>query len=288
MADEAPISGKDFMKFMNNFKLTLKNTVKAIEENINVKLEAKLVKIDDGIANLNDKVDGNEKKTNELGKFLEGRLMRLEQDMKHSKMRSDTLGVSPKRNDDKDTIDEEAEEAPIITRKNLWSDEVEENLKNKDKLDGHESQDKEQWMEKKRTPPNWTDGLQAKVRQQKVKENSEKEQIIKIKSPTKSVKQKEGSARMETRKKDSERKEMKDAEVKTKEKENVKCAVKHWFSYDTDDSEDSSGDETDDNTNWTVEKKKMKEKKTKKQEEKTKGRSCYESTNYHWSGPYQR
>ena len=87
--EDKPISWKDFFSFMNDFKLTFEKTVQNIEENINKKIDTKLEKL----------VKDNEKKTDNLCKFLEGRMTRIEQDikrMKFSKMKSDTLGIQKK------------------------------------------------------------------------------------------------------------------------------------------------------------------------------------------------
>ena len=54
--EDNPISSKDFLKFMNEFKGNIEKTMKSVEININGKLDAKLEKIEDGMMNLKNEV----------------------------------------------------------------------------------------------------------------------------------------------------------------------------------------------------------------------------------------
>ena len=242
--DDKPISGKDFLTFMNDFKTTMEKTVK----NIDRKLDAKMNKIDEDIKDLRDEVKANDKKTDDMNNFLTGRMSRLEQDLKrmhHSRMKSDTLGTKPSEKE----VDAEI---PIptgwkdngelgITRHNSWADEVAKELdavpdktsKLKDKQ--HET-DRRQWLEKRTTPTCWTEDVEV------------------IASPEKTEK---------TEKID------KNNEKTDKNKEKQKRqAVNHWFGYEQDESEDDDTSEEENEKDWNTvnrkEKKQLKEARNRK------------------------
>ena len=154
--EDQPISGKDFMKFMNNFKMTMEETVMKVEDNVCAKLKGEIENIDKGINILRKEVKENEKKTEDMNKMLTGRISQIEQDMrrlKHSSMKSDTLGVQPKGRRDQpdqsqDKLISEPRNATVpgpkenncedparrnegaagITRQNSWADEVTEEM----------------------------------------------------------------------------------------------------------------------------------------------------------------
>ena len=242
MTEENPISSKDFLKFMNEFKVNIQKTMKSVEVNINGKIDAKLEKIEDGMKTLKNDVKENDEKTEKLTKMMNGRMSKLEEDVKRIKyknMSSDTLARNNKEKDEKEMNDKENVENPAarknrenndqLVRQNSWAKEVEEELENRHNDTTMREIDKAQWINKMRKPVCWTDGLRATVRTNK---DSEKEKETKI----------------------------------TKE---TKIAVKHWFGYDkTDDEETTTDDDDSENgKEWTTierkERKKEKERKRK-------------------------
>ena len=238
MTEENPISSKDFLKFMNEFKSNIEKTMKSVEVNINGKLEAKLEKIEDGMKNLKKDVKENDEKTEELTKMINGRMTKIEEDvkrMKHRNMTSDTLAKNTKEKDEKEKNDKEKYESPAarkncedsneIVRTNSWAKEVEEEIENRDNETTMKEIDRAQWINKLRKPVCWTDGLRATVKNRE----PEKEKNTKI----------------------------------TKETKN---AVKHWFGYDeTDGEEGTTDDDSENETEWTtVERKERKREKDRK------------------------
>ena len=243
MTEENPISGKDFLKFMNDFKTNIEKTMKSVEMNINNKIEAKLVKLDDGMKNLKENIKVNDDKTEELKKILNGRMSRIEEDMKrmrYKNMKSDTLERNAKKKQEEEKEEKEKDETPAtrkkdedenkIVRSDSWAKEVEDEIARGDNETMKEI-DRAQWMNKQRNPACWTEGLRATVKQRE----PEKE------------------------KKDKINKEV----------------IKRWFGYDdTDGEESTTEDEKEDDTEWTMierkEKKKGKEKKRQMKRHKRK------------------
>ena len=187
--DETPISGKDFMVFMNQFKNTIENTMLKVESSINEKLDKKIAVLDDGFASLQKQVEVNEKKTDKISEILTGRMTRMEQDLKRMqfrKMKSDTLGRRENVEDEIETREKNVEEEetpedwtqcadtpasrnreiprtkqtspPKIVRCRSWAEEVEQST------DIITEQDKQQWMERRRNPPCWTDEVRVTCR----------------------------------------------------------------------------------------------------------------------------
>ena len=161
-------------------KATLRKTMKSVEVNINGKLVAKLEKIEDGMKNLKKDVKENDEKTEELTKMINGRMSKIEEDMKrmkHRNMTSDTLAKNAKGKDEKEKNDKEKYESPAvrkncedeneIVRTNSWAKEVEDEIDNRDNDTTMKEIDRAQWINKLRKPVCWTDGLQATVKKQR-------------------------------------------------------------------------------------------------------------------------
>ena len=235
--DDKPISGKDFITFMNEFKATMENSVK----NLDRKLDAKMYKMEEDIKDLKDEVKAKDKKTDDMNNFLTGRMSKLEQDLKrmhHSRMKSDTLGTKP--------IEKEVEvEIPIpagwkdngalgITRHNSWADEVANEI---DIVpDKQQEIDKRQWLEKRTIPTCWTEDVEVIVSPEKT------DKIDK-----------------------NDKKNEKTDKIKEKQKRN---AVNHWFGYEQEESEEEDTSEEEKETDWNTvnrkEKKQLKDAKNKK------------------------
>ena len=204
-------------------------------------MDAKLEKIEDGMKNLKNDVKENDEKTEKLTKMINGRMSKIEEDvkrMKYRNMSSDTLMRNNREKDEKETNEKENTENPAarknegnnekIIRHNSWAHEVEEELENRQNDTTMYEIDKAQWTNKMRKPACWTEGLRATVR------------------PTKEP----------------------EREKETKITKETKNAVKHWFGYDKTDDEENSTDDDDDGENgkeWkTVDRKERKKEKEKK------------------------
>ena len=257
---EEKTTSDDLMKFLQLMNDKMESTIKGVEKNINDKLEIRLNSLDTGMSDLRKEVKSNDKKAVDMNNVLLNRMERIEQDMRRSQMRrmnSDTLGRTSKLQQlssqsvgKDDTIDQP--EAQGLVRENSWANEVEEEHnkkveeeKNKEVKRREEDmmeRDKNQWIEKRRVPDDWTAGLRATVRQP----------VKSVDNPVKCV---ERTSKVEAK---------------------VRKAVRHWFGEDSDSSEDDVADDDHDAEDWNcvdrqkkneMKKKRMNMKRNKKKEE---------------------
>ena len=230
-------------------------TIKNVEKNINDKLEIRLNSIDAGINDLKKDVVQNDKKVDDFNKALKIRMDKIEEDLrrsKHRRMSSDTLGSLNKQKltEETDSSEDKATEH-VMVRENSWANEVEQEYKKKEEDDKKKeikrreeerrTRDKQQWIDQRRIPNDWTAGLRAEVRPHD-------------RCVEKTVKGVETISRIDGK---------------------VKKAVRHWFGDDSDSEEDSAK-EDDDHDEWNVvdrqkkneiKKRRLNAKKMKKKEE---------------------
>ena len=240
--NDKPISGKDFLSFMTEFKETMEKTVNKIDK----KLDDKFNKLGTDIDDLKDEVKNNEKKMNEMNKFLKGRMTRLEQDLQrlsYKNMKSDTLGGSntkkgdtDKENEDKNSgnpsIWKNSDEQDLgMRRQNSWADEVEEKIRNEENYEQEKikEMDRRQWTETRRIPTCWTDDIEEVT----VRKQVTKEKVTKTNEMTEKEKRK---------------------------------AVKNWFAYENDETDtDNTSEEEVDEEGWsTIERRDKKRNKDKR------------------------
>ena len=222
-----------------------------VETNINDKLETRMTKIDDDIIELSENIAKTDKK-------LRSRIDKIEEDirrLRHKRIQSDTLGgiaqIQPDRRDARKSEEpKDVQPERQMVRSKSWSEEVEENLRNKEKEkeeretyreierekerrekeEKQKEEDRRQWTRERRTAPHWTDDLTATVNPPKI-----------------------------------------DLERKTTVKQ--KIAVSKWFGCDSEMSEDEDTEQSEEEETWnTVDRKKARKEKLKKQNEKKRRR----------------
>ena len=265
----------DFMKMMQEFKMTIETTIETSVDTIGKKIkdsiDVKMTKIDENLKNLNVEVAEIDKKVGDAAKQnekLAKRIETLEQNQKRNNfknMKSDTLGKTnvEEKNEEIEKTKEmnvqptgrtaksdqpnkeknlNREDQPL-QRQSSWSEEVEEEWRNRQK-----ENDFHQWTKQRRIPNNWTDDVEIYTKD--LSENSEKKERLKEMENTKQPEKTKRKIEVEKRK-----------------------AVVNWFGYDQDSSEEETEDDTedDDSNDWNkVERTKKKKEKKIRQREKRK------------------
>ena len=258
--EEQTTTSDDLMRFLQRMNDKMELTIKTSEKNINDKLELRLNSLDEGINEIRKDVKINDKKVEDINSALMARIEKIEENMRRSsyrKMSSDTLG-KPKESEENISANDQSE-APGLVRNDSWANEVEAeyNKKIHDKKehearrleDDRRERDKNQWMESRRTPDDWTAGLKATVR------HPAKHVDKLVEKPAIHVKRVEKLSEMDRK---------------------TKTAVRHWFCEDSDSSDDDTANEEDTNEDWNlvdrqkkndIKKKRLTAKRNKKKEE---------------------
>ena len=238
---------------MRDMKKAMEISMEKVETNINEKLETRMTKIDDDIVGLGENIAKTDKK-------LGIRIDKIEEEMRrmrYKRIQSDTLGgrdrIQPDRSEERTSLEtKETRTGKPMVRSKSWSDEVEENISNKEnekeekeiyrnierekrrkeKEEKQKEEDRRHWTRDKRNPPHWSDNLIATVNPQNV-------------------------------------------ERKEKVEEKQKKAVIKWFGCDTDNdtSDEEENPEEVDEEEWnTIDRKKARKEKLKRQNEKKRKR----------------
>ena len=257
------VTQEDFINMMREFKNTIENTIeisvnnvgKKINDNIEEKLQKNYLnmkKLSDDVTEVDRKVKESDDKNVVMNEMLKKRIEILEMNnkkMNFKNMKSDTLlksqpdsrsSLTKRTTEETQIIDESNKKTsdkkddtnpPMIQKQKSWSEEVEETWKLKNCEEA--KLDKQQWLNERRIPNNWTDEVELLV----VGNDALDDNILK-----------------------KQHKNMIDKEARNH--------VKNWFGYDDDYTEDESSDEDaeeDKGEDWKkIERKKKKSKKKKK------------------------